>query len=95
MSEFQGSIRIASTSDAWGRWWLDGEVDDNGEPIFTGPSNQVTILHHEGEDCLISPCNSLVQVGVVENIAPNETIWSARFIGDSSIFDFHNNWFNY
>ena len=82
MSEFQGSIRIASTSDAWGRWWLDGEVDDNGEPIFTGPSNQVTILHHEGEDCLISPCNSLVQVGVVENIAPNETIWSARFIGD-------------
>ena len=26
MSEFQGSIRIASTSDAWGRWWLDGEV---------------------------------------------------------------------
>ena len=82
MSEFQGSIRIASTSDAWGRWWLDGEVDENGEPIFTGPSNQVTILHHEGEDCLISPCNSLIQVGIVENIAPNETIWSARFIGD-------------
>ena len=82
MSEFQGSIRIASTSDAWERWWLDGEVDENGEPIFTGPSNQVTILHHEGEDCLISPCNSLIQVGIVENIAPNETIWSARFIGD-------------
>jgi hypothetical protein len=82
MSEFQGSIRIASTSDAWGRWWLGGEVDENGEPIFSGPSNQVTILHHEGEDCLISPCNSLVQVGIVEDIAPNETIWSARFIGD-------------
>jgi hypothetical protein len=82
MSEFQGSIRIASTSDAWGRWWLGGEVDENGEPIFSGPSNQVTILHHEGEECLISPCNSLVQVGIVENIAPNETIWSARFIGD-------------
>ena len=39
MSEFQGSIRIASTSDAWGRWWLDGELDEFGEPIFTGPSN--------------------------------------------------------
>ena len=71
MSEFQGSIRIASTSDAWGRWWLGGEVDENGEPIFSGPSNQVTILHHEGEECLISPCNSLVQVCIVENIAPN------------------------
>ena len=42
----------------------------------------MTILHHEGENCLISPCNSLIQVGIVENIAPNETIWSARFIGD-------------
>ncbi len=82
MSEFQGSIRIASTSDVWGRWWLDGELNQNGEPIFTGPSSQVTILHHEGDDCLIPPCNSLVQVGIVENIAPNETIWSARFIGN-------------
>ena len=74
MSEFQGSIRIASTSDAWGRWWLEGEIDENGDPIFTGPTNQVTILQQsEG---------SLVEVGIVEDIAPNETIWSARFIGD-------------
>ncbi|HIH06614.1 MAG TPA: hypothetical protein HA240_05170, partial [Candidatus Thalassarchaeaceae archaeon] len=41
MSEFQGSIRIASTSDSWGRWWLEGEIDENGDPIFTGPTNQV------------------------------------------------------
>jgi hypothetical protein len=82
MSEFQGSIRIASTSDIWGRWWLDSEMDENGEPIFNGPSNQVTILQHEGDDCLISPCNSLIQVGIVDDIAPNETIWSVRFIGN-------------
>ena len=82
MSEFQGSIRIASTSDIWGRWWLDSEMDENGEPIFNGPSNQVTILQHEGNDCLISPCNSLIQVGIVEDIALNETIWSVRFIGN-------------
>ena len=48
MSEFQGSIRIASTSDIWGRWWLDSETDENGEPVFNGPSNKITILHHEG-----------------------------------------------
>ena len=82
MSEFQGSIRIASTSDSWGRWWLSEVTDENDEPIFTGPSNQVTILHHQLENCLSSPCNSLVQVGIIENIAPNETIWSARFIGE-------------
>ena len=82
MSEFQGSIRIASTSDIWGRWWLDSEMDENGEPIFNGPSNQVTILQHEGNDCLVSPCNSLIQVGIVDDIAPNETIWSVRFIGN-------------
>jgi len=82
MSEFQGSIRIASTSDAWGRWWLDGELDEDGEPIFSGPTNQVTILQYEGEDCITSPCNLLNQVGIIENIAPNETIWSARFVGE-------------
>ncbi len=82
MSEFQGSIRIASTSDAWGRWWLEGELDDNDEPIFTGPTNQVTILQYEGVNCVTSPCNLLVEVGIIENIAPNETIWSARFVGE-------------
>ena len=36
----------------------------------------------KGDECPLSPCNSLIQVGVVEDIAPNETIWSARFIGN-------------
>ena len=28
ISEFEGSVRIASTSDAWARWWLLDEVDE-------------------------------------------------------------------
>ena len=55
MSEFQGSIRIASTSDTWGRWWLDGEVDENGEPIFTWPFQPSDDLYNmKANDCLIS-----------------------------------------
>jgi uncharacterized secreted protein with C-terminal beta-propeller domain len=57
-------------------------VDENGDPVFNGPTNQVTILSHEGDDCVVSPCDSLIQIGILEDIAPNETIWSARFIGN-------------
>ena len=51
ISEFEGSVRIASTSDAWARWWLMDEVDESGEPIWNGPTNQVSILqpNEEGE----------------------------------------------
>lgn len=75
ISEFEGSVRIASTSDAWARWWLLDEVDENGEPIWNGPTNQVSILqpNEEGE---------LEQIGFIGSIADGETIWSARFIGD-------------
>ncbi len=74
MSEFEGSIRIASTSDAWGRWWLSEELDENGEPVWTGPSNQVTILQDNGD-------GELGHVGFIGGIAEGETIWSARFVG--------------
>ena len=75
ISEFEGSVRIASTSDAWARWWLLDEVDENGEPIWNGPTNQVSILqpNEEGE---------LEQIGFIGSIAEGETIWSARFVGD-------------
>ncbi len=75
ISEFEGSVRIASTSDAWARWWLLDEVDENGEPIWNGPTNQVSILqpNEEGE---------LEQIGFIGSIADGETIWSARFVGD-------------
>ncbi len=75
MSEYEGSIRVASTSDLWGRWWLSAELDENGEPIWTGPSNQVTILQDNDEGLLS-------QVGFIGGIAEGETIWSARFVGE-------------
>ena len=76
MSEYDGSIRVATTSDMWGRWWLADETDpETGEPVFTGPTNGVTVLQYDGDD-------SLEEVGKVDGIAPGERIWSARFVGD-------------
>jgi uncharacterized secreted protein with C-terminal beta-propeller domain len=76
MSEYDGSIRVATTSDMWGRWWLAEETDpETGEPVFTGPTNGVTVLQYDGDD-------SLEEVGKVDGIAPGERIWSARFVGD-------------
>jgi len=75
ISEYDGSIRVATTTDVWGRWWLSEELDENGEPVWTGPSNQVTILQDNGE-------GELAQVGFIGGIAEGETIWSARFVGN-------------
>ena len=75
MSEYNGYIRIASTSDVWGRWWIVEDIDEAGEPVWTGPSNQVAVLDFDGID-------TLEQIGIVDNIAPNERIWSARFVAE-------------
>ena len=76
MSEYNGAIRIASTSDMWGRWWMAEEVDpDTGEPVFTGPTNDVTILEFDGVD-------TLDEIGHIGGIAPGERIWSVRFMGE-------------
>ena len=75
ISEFEGSIRIASTSDAWARWWLMEEVDDNGEPVWNGPKNQVSVLQPD-------EAGNLEEVGFIGDIAEGERIWSSRFVGD-------------
>ena len=75
ISEYDGSIRVATTTDVWGRWWLSEELDEDGEPVWTGPSNQVSILQDNGD-------GELAQVGFVGGIAEGETIWSARFVGN-------------
>ena len=51
---------IALTSDAWARWWLLDEVDENG--LNMGPTNQVSVLqpNEEGE---------LEQIGFIGPIA--------------------------
>jgi uncharacterized secreted protein with C-terminal beta-propeller domain len=60
----------------WGRWWLSEETDpETGEPVFTGPTNGVTVLQYDGVD-------SLEEVGKIDGIAPDERIWSVRFVGE-------------
>ena len=75
IGEHNGDIRVASTSDNWGMWWRTAELDDNGDPVWSGPTNQVTILTDDGEGLLD-------QTGYIGGIAEGETIWSARFVGD-------------
>ena len=75
ISEHEGAIRVASTIDNWGMWWRIDETDENGDSVWTGPSNQVTILMNNGE-------GQLIHSGFIGGIADGETIWSARFVGD-------------
>lgn len=75
IGEHNGDIRVASTSDNWGMWWRTAELDDNGDPAWSGPTNQVTILTDDSEGLL-------EQTGYIGGIAEGETIWSARFVGD-------------
>lgn len=71
LSEYNGTIRVATTKDVWGRWWLE----DGDE--WEGPSNDVFVLApaEDGGD-------ELVQIGHVGPIAQGERIWSSRFIGE-------------
>ena len=76
ISEFQGVIRVASTTDAWGRWWISDPMNsETDEPAFTGPSNRVSMLEPTSS-------GDLDQIGIIEGIADGERIWSARFMGD-------------
>ena len=79
ISEYNGIIRVATTEDAWGRWWLEGTEE------WTGPTNNVFTL--AVAECMIpegcdDESSEMVQIGHVGNIAPDERIWSARFVGD-------------
>jgi len=78
LSELNGIIRVATTEDAWGRWWLETEE-------WTGPTNNVFTL--AATECMIpegceDETSELVEIGHVGDIAAGERIWSARFVGD-------------
>jgi hypothetical protein len=72
MSEYEGDIRLASTTDAWGRWWLNGN-----EWEVIEPANHITVLRADG-------AGSLDEIGHLGDIATGERIWSARFVGDKA-----------
>ena len=92
LSESNGVIRVATTEDIWGRWWMDSNN-------WTGPTNNVFTLGvsetctctsyftYAGETmCSVSECAvdspELIHLGHIGDIAEGERIWSARFIGD-------------
>ena len=79
LSEYQGVIRVASTEGQWGRWWLS-----DPEPMTSNVVTLQPITDAAGH-------TTLEQIGIVEGIAPNETIWSARFVEDRAyIVTFEN-----
>jgi hypothetical protein len=67
MGEHEGNLRLASTTDRFGRWWLrQAEVPPSENHVFV-------LAPRDGK---------LVQIGHLGGIAPGERIFSARFVGD-------------
>ena len=80
ISEYEGVVRVATTTGQWGRWWMS-----NPEPM---ESHVITLSHALD---LETGVESLVELGRVDEIAYNETIWSARFVEDRAyIVTFQN-----
>ena len=76
LSEHDGNIRVCSTTGQWGRWWMD---------------NQEPMLSHVFVLGLNADKTEYEVIGKVGDIAPNESIWSARFVGDKAyIVTFRN-----
>tara|TARA_B100000459_G_scaffold147478_1_gene117682 strand:- start:2998 stop:5355 length:2358 start_codon:yes stop_codon:yes gene_type:complete len=71
VSEYEGVVRVATTSGQWARWWME-----NPEPMS---SSVVTFTRSVDVD---TDSQILTEVGRVDNIAPEERIWSARFDAD-------------
>jgi len=76
LSEYNGNIRVCSTTGQWGRWWLD-----DPEPMVSHVF--VLGLNTEGTQYDV--------IGHVGGIAEDEQIWSARFVGEKAyIVTFRN-----
>ena len=76
LSEHNGNIRVCSTGQ-WGRWWMKTDP----EPMLS----HVFVLGLNADE------TEYEVIGKVGDIAPDESIWSARFIGDKAyIVTFRN-----
>jgi len=71
LSEHEGVLRVATTVGQWARWWMD-----DPEPMS---SQLVTLVRSIDVD---TGKQVLVEAGRVDDIAPGERIWSARYDGD-------------
>ena len=76
LSEHNEKIRVCSTTGQWGRWWMDD------------PESMVSHVFVLG---LNSNETEYEVIGHVGDIAPDESIWSARFVGEKAyIVTFRN-----
>ena len=76
LSEYDGNIRLCSTTGQWGRWWMD-----DPEPMVS----HVFVLDLNSEK------NEYEIIGHIGGIAEDERIWSARFVGEKAyIVTFRN-----
>ena len=76
LSEYNGNIRVCSTTGQWGRWWME-----DPEPMVS----HVFVLGLNSDE------TEYEVIGHVGDIAPDESIWSARFMGDKAyIVTFRN-----
>jgi len=71
LSEYEGVLRVATTTGQWGRWWME-----DPEPMSSQVVTLVRSIDVETEKQV------LVEAGRVDGIAPGERIWSARYDGD-------------
>ena len=71
LSEYEGVLRVATTVGQWARWWME-----DPEPMTSQLVTLVRSMDVETQEQI------LVEAGRVDNIAPGERIWSARFDGD-------------
>ena len=71
LSEHNGTLRVATTTGQWGRWWM---VEP--EPM---ENHVVTLMPAYDPETGLKILN---QVGHVGGIAEGETIWATRFVGD-------------
>tara|TARA_B100000945_G_C20427418_1_gene621437 strand:- start:8905 stop:11523 length:2619 start_codon:yes stop_codon:yes gene_type:complete len=67
LSEYEGNIRLATTTGEWNRWWME-----DPDPM----ENHVVILQPN------STTSTLDEIGRIDGIALDERIWSARFVED-------------
>ena len=69
LSEYNGNIRVCSTTGQWGRWWME-----DPDPMVS----HVFVLGLNAEETQYDV------IGHVGGIAEDEQIWSSRFIGEKA-----------
>ncbi len=64
LSEYDGNIRLATTTGQWNRWWMSDPTPMENHVIILQPDESTSTLN---------------EIGRLDGIALDERIWSARF----------------